>query len=286
MTTPTGGYGAASPARARAFDDVMSASRPGRVTLKAIMYINGQQFAESPIFNSGTQPGPNSTYALRGNRSQEMRMSRNDAEVQALDWAEERARSVTNRDEVRSVQVDLVADTGACNGCKTRQQMLADRVGQLFPRTNGRVAVKPNYDDYSPHSATDGRRDFSTGQVLSTYGYNDATRRTNSYTADNNPEAHATYWQRAHVPGGSAGVVDPSQINRATRTTPPTSDRDSPKFPSSSSNTSGDSPPRRQSPPQSAAQQSAATAQSQQPPPKPGGHSKSGKDKKGKGRKH
>jgi hypothetical protein len=264
MTAPTGGYGAASQPRADAFD-LVSQNQVG-THIVAILIANGQEVARSGVFDSGHRPGRNSIYAMRNDQSQETRMSRNDAEVGALDWAHNMASRMTG--DVKSINVSLVANRGTCNGCKVRQQLLATNLGRMFPstarsssrsgRSSHRISVSANYDYARPQSASDGRRDLQTNAVLSTYGYNDATLRSNSYTKDNLPGVPDQYWQYKHTPGGSDGYVPPGQVSYRERNTPPTSDRGSPHW-SSSSEGEGNSP-RHASPQAPAAAESSRSA--------------------------
>ncbi|KAB1141733.1 hypothetical protein F7R91_31485 [Streptomyces luteolifulvus] len=270
MTTPAGEeqYGAASPARAQAFDALTQSQQGGTTQIQGILYINNKEYARSPIFTSGQGAARrNSRYALRSEMrrddemGKEVRMSYNDAEVPTLDWGYDKAKAAArdfkaNKKGVHSVQYDLVAlKNGTCNGCKVRQQKFANDMTDIFPATYSnskntwRVAVKPNYDNYQNLPMAPGRRDRETGQALSTYGYADAKLKSNAYTQDHHPETSDLYWQASHTPGGEAGWVAPEDAAGASYSGSrvPESDRHSPNF-SSPSNSTGGTPPKSQTP--------------------------------------
>jgi len=253
MSTPQE-YGAASPVRSMAFESVTDPNDT-RPRLIAAVYVNNQLHATSEPFYAGVQAGPNSRYALP-NGSQEMRMSRNDMEVRALDWSYNVAQELSrNRAQVWSYQTDLIAPFGTCNGCKVRQDMHATDISQILPGAwdasdqKWKIAVKPNYDQQYDHPATDGRSDRRTGEVLTTYGYEQGVQlKSNAYTLDNSPGVRDTYWQYSHTPGGPTGTVNPRDNTMNAYTGTIVSDRNSPNY-SSPSNSTGGTPPKSTTPP-------------------------------------
>ncbi|MFF4354362.1 hypothetical protein [Streptomyces sp. NPDC001530] len=253
MSTPQE-YGAASQVRSMAFESVTDPNDT-RPRLIAAVYVNNQLHATSDPFYPGVQAGPNSRYTLP-NGGQEMRMSRNDMEVRALDWSYNLAQELRREGkQVWSYQTDLILPFGTCNGCKVRQGMHATDISEIFPGTydardqKWKIAVKPNYDQQYDHPATAGRSDRRTGEVLTTYGYEEGVElKSNAYTQDHYPGVRDTYWQYSHTPDGPIGTVNPQDNTMNAYTGPIVSDRNSPDY-SSPSNSTGGTPPKSNTPP-------------------------------------
>ncbi|WP_142268423.1 hypothetical protein OHU34_41015 [Streptomyces sp. NBC_00080] len=131
-------------------------------------------------------------------------MSKNDAEVKALDWA---YKQLTQRGATGlpyKAIVTLVGNTGTCNGCKVRQQALVNDLTTLGIKTS----VRPNYLYWGPASPGRGGR--------TTYGYIGAVPRISAAGAALHPGSPTNQYQSYdHVSGGGIGYASPQNAIRA-----------------------------------------------------------------------
>lgn len=204
----TGLYGPGSAHRYADLRAVSEAAGDAETAIKAAIYLNNSTavWAESDVFKSSTHPGPWSRYSFAHDTRPDMNVSRNDAEVKALDWAYETLR----KEQVlpREVVVDLAVSMGTCNGCKIRQKALADDLMRAFPGTRVDVKVNANYYSSAPAFPA---RGYSTA-----YGFKDA-KPMKSAAADG--AGGDLYWQYSQR-GGASGTGSTSAA-QAARTTAP-----------------------------------------------------------------
>ncbi|MGC4896934.1 hypothetical protein [Micromonospora sp. DT31] len=248
--------GRASTNRAMAFNAVQNQGAPG-TALKAHIYIkdkNGNETDyQSAPFMSGTEPKSGSRYSTWTGAGSEVRKSKKDAEVHALDWAYDKISRLSNKKDIRSIQVDLVVSSGTCNECKDRQQKFVNDVAKMLPMTKSsrsgqyRIKLQSAYDNNRTYPASGGRPN-AQGAATTTYGYEDSELRVNAAALNaGTPYQQAQYFSRPHAPGSPSGFVAPGSSSSEPVGTEPRTDRYSPDL--SSGTSSGKS--RTPSPPKS-----------------------------------
>ncbi|MFI7602639.1 hypothetical protein [Actinoplanes sp. NPDC049681] len=228
-------YAAASAPRAMAFNTVASQGVPG-TAIKALVYVNNQLVAQSQPFTSGADPVQGSRYSTWHGAGSEVRKSKRDAEVHALDWTYDVVANMQGKQNVKNFQVDLVVTSGTCNECKERQQRFVNDIARILPSAKSsrtgqwRIKLQAIYDNNRDYPASAGRPN-AQGIPTSSYGYQDGRteRRVSAAALDaGTPYDSSQYFSRSHVPGGSAGYVDPRSLTRDPIPGEPRTDRYSP----------------------------------------------------------
>ncbi|MCX5372151.1 hypothetical protein [Streptomyces sp. NBC_00103] len=198
-------YGAGSLERNQDLQDVAMYPN-GTTAVVARIYLDESTTSSyrSPVYTSSTSAGSGSRYAWASHGDQEIRMSKNDAEVKALDWAYEQLTQRGAAGRPYKAVVTLVGNTGTCNGCKVRQQALVDDLTILGIKTS----VRPNYLYWDPASPGRG------GET--TYGYIRAEPRISAAGAALYPNSPTNQYQSYdHVSGGGIGYASPQNAIRA-----------------------------------------------------------------------
>ncbi|WP_328686103.1 hypothetical protein OG226_49435 [Streptomyces sp. NBC_01261] len=208
MSTPNEMYGPGSQQRMQSMQAVYTQTPTGQTGVIASIYLNGstQPNMTSQLFLSGTRAGRNSRYSWAQSTREELSISKNDAEVKALDWAYAEVSKLRGQ-AVGKIGVDLTVNNGTCNGCKERQSALVKDLEALFPGSRAKVIANyPASQDVVP-----GR-----GGTTS-YGYAGAQLKSSAAGQQTNPGAATNhFFQATHrATDEGFGSVAPQRAARA-----------------------------------------------------------------------